>query len=325
MLKELKFVLGAVSKKDFIPALTHFCIENGEVRGYNGTLALCSPIPFDIACKPKAETLVRAIANCEGTVQLAITPAGRLSVRSGAFKAFIDCIEGETPHAVPDGVMTDIDGNVFLEALKAVAPFMGDDASRPWSNGVLLSRASAFATNNVCLVEYWLGLEFPITVNIPRAAVKELLRVNEAPTHAQVAENSVTFHYADKRWIRTQVLPTDWPDLRKVLDNKSAPAPIGEELFHALETIKPFVDKMGRVYFQDGNVSTHPILTEGANYEVPSLPSDGLYNIEMLQLLQNGVTSIDWSLYPRPCLFFGNRLRGAIVGMHMNRAEPDAE
>ena len=80
MLSELRFVQGAVAKKDFIPALTHFVIEDGAVRGYNGMLALCSPIPFNIACKPRADALVKAIANCTETVQLAMTAAGRLSV-----------------------------------------------------------------------------------------------------------------------------------------------------------------------------------------------------------------------------------------------------
>ena len=73
MLNELKFVQGSVAKKDFLPALTHFAIADGKVRGYNGSIALCSPIPFDIVCNPKAEPLVRAIANCSDTVALALT------------------------------------------------------------------------------------------------------------------------------------------------------------------------------------------------------------------------------------------------------------
>ena len=323
MLKELRFVQGAVAKKEFIPALTHFVIENGEVRGYNGTLALCSPIPFDIACKPKADTLVRAISNCDDTVTLSMTPAGRLAVRSGSFKAFVDCIEGETPHATPDGELVDINGAALLEALKAVAPFVGDDASRPWSNGVMITRASAYATNNVCLVEYWMGVESPFTANIPRIAVKEMLRIDEPPLRAQVTDHSITFHYEDRRWIRTQLLPTEWPDLGKVLDKPANAVAIDQKLFEAVAKVKPFVDKMGRVYFREGHISTHEDLSEGASYEVPGLAHDGLYNVEMLALLQNGVTAIDWSLYPRPCLFFGGRMRGAIIGMHMNKSNAE--
>jgi len=35
----------------------------------------------------------------------------------------------------------------------------------------------------------------------------------------------------------------------------------------------------------------------------------------MLNLLNGNANSIDWSAYPSPCMFFGDRLRGAIVGM----------
>ena len=95
MLKELKFVQGAVAKKDYLPALTHFVIDKGMVRGYNGSIALCSPVPFNISCKPRADKMVQAIRNCNETIALAMTPAGKLSIKSGSFKAFVECIEGD--------------------------------------------------------------------------------------------------------------------------------------------------------------------------------------------------------------------------------------
>ena len=317
MLSCLKFVQGAVAKKDLLPALTHFRIENGTVRGYNGTLALCSPIPLDIECTPKAEPMVRAIGHCDDTVQMSMTPAGRLSIRSGAFKAFVDCVEGDTPHVDPEGDPIDINGPALLTALKTVWPFIGDDASRPWTNGVLLRDQSAFATNNVTLVEYWVGSAFPKSINIPRAAIKEMLRIDEPPIGAQIAENSITFHYQDGRWIRSQLYSTDWPDLTKVLDKPSNPVPMDERLFAALAKIKSFTDKNGRVLIGGGRVRTHDDDNTGAGVEIPDMQWDGVYNIEMLNLLEGVVTRIDWSLYPAPCLFYGDRIRGAIVGMRM--------
>lgn len=317
MLTELKFVQGAVAKKDFLPALTHFVIEKGTVRGYNGMLALCSPIPFDIECKPKAEPLVKAIGNCTETVQLALTAAGRLSIKSGKFKAFVDCHPDEsTPHAMPEGEDVVIDGAALLQALKTVAPFIGDDASRPWSNGVLLLGQSAFATNNITLVEYWTGCTVPRPINIPRAAIKEMLRIDEAPIGVQMTENSITFHYQNGRWLRTQLFETKWPDLSKVLDRESNPQPIDPRLFEALKVLKPFTDKSGRILFKGaGKIATHADDTEGAGYELDGFDHTGIYQIEMLGLLDGNVRSIDWSLYPSPCMFFGDRLRGAIVGM----------
>lgn len=317
MLANLKFVQGAVAKKDFLPALTHFCIENGTVRGYNGTIALCSPIPFDISCKPKAEPLVRAIANCDETVQLSMTPAGRLSVRSSKFKALIDCIEGETPHAVPSGREVPVGGVALLAALKAVQPFIGEDASRPWCNGVLLKGGSVFASNNVTLVEYWAGDTLPVVVNIPRSAIKEILRINEPPTHAQYDEHCVTFHYEGRRWLRTQLLPSDWPDLGKVLDRTANPTPMDSRIFEGLEMIKPFVDKLGRVMFRDCGMHTHANDNEGASFAIEGLQCEGVYNVEMLELLKGVATTIDMTTYPAPCMFFGENMRGAIIGMRI--------
>lgn len=315
MLSELKFVQGAVAKKDFLPALTHFSIENGTVRGYNGTIALCSPIPFDIACKPKAEPLVRAIANCAETVQLSMTPAGRLSVKSGGFKAFIDCVAGDTPHMLPSGEPCSVDGVALLAAMRAVEPFIGQDASRPWCNGVLLRGPSVFATNNVTLVEYWAGVTLPIVVNLPRAAVREILRINEPPISAQYDDHSITLHYEGRRWLRTQLLSSEWPDLSRVLDQPSNATPLDPLLFEGLTTIKPFADKLGRVMFKDGHLCTHESESEGARYAMDGLPEAGVYNIDMMELLQGSALTVDFTTYPKPCQFFGEKLRGAIVGM----------
>lgn len=317
MLTELKFVQGSAAKKDLVPALTHFVIENGTVRGYNGTLALCSPIPFDIACKPKAEPLIKAIASCADVVQLSMTPAGRLRVHSGAFKAFIDCIEGETPHVLPTGERVEVDGTVLLAGIKAVQPFIGEDASRPWVNGVLLRGPSIFATNNVCLVEFWAGATVPVPTNVPSSAVKELLRINEPPTHVQYDDNSITFHYEGDRWLRTQLRPADWPDLSKILDQPCNPLPIDPKLFEGLAVLAPFTDhKLGRIFIRDGVMSTHSAGSEeGATYVLDDFPHFGVYNATMLGLLQGAATKADFSTYPKPCLFYGDNLRGAIIGM----------
>jgi DNA polymerase III sliding clamp (beta) subunit (PCNA family) len=323
MLKELRFVQGAVAKKDFLPAMTHFAIENGTVRAYNGTLALCCPIPLDIACKPKAVPFVQAIAKCPdgSTPVLTLTATGRLSVRAGSFRALVECVaDEETPHVLPEGERMDFDGAAMLKALKTLQPFIGDDASRAWCNGVLMRGQSMYATNNVILVEYWTGAQIPVTVNVPRVAVKEMLRINEAPTHAQVTPTSMTFHYSDGRWVRTQLLPAEWPDLTKLLDVPHSATTVDERIFEGLEAVTPFADKMGRVYIRDGKLST---VAEGneeqahGEFEIPGLDMQGIYQIEMLSLLKGVATSADFTTYPKPSLFFGDMLRGAIVGMRV--------
>lgn len=314
MLTSLKFCAGSIAKKDFVIELKHFAIKDGRVRGFNGTMALSSPIPFDIDCKPNAEQLVKAVSNCSDIIQLSLTKAGRLSIKSGVFKAFIECVEGDHAFVEPEGDIVNFDGKVFLAGLKATAPFIGSDASRPWANGILVRGQSMFATNNVMLVEYWLGDTFPCVVNIPRAAVKEMMRINEAPTHAQVCLNSITFFYSGDRWLRTQLYENSWPDLAPIINKVSTQQAIDPLLFTALDAVKAFVNKLGAIYFLPGEIRTHEDDQEGAGFSVPGAVWEGKYNIDMLYLLKDMLT-IDWSAYPKPCAFSNERLRGVVIGM----------
>jgi DNA polymerase III sliding clamp (beta) subunit (PCNA family) len=316
MLEQLRFVQGAVARKDLVPSLTHFVIENGLVRGFNGTLAICCPIPLDISCKPKAATLVTAIRNCNDAVQLSLTAKGKLSIRSGSFRALVDCVEGETPHALPEGECFAIDGESLLTAFRTLAPIVGDDASRMWSNGILLKGSSAFATNSVILAEYWTGVEFPHVVNVPGAAVKELLRIGEPPVSAQIVPgNNMTFHYSGNRWIRTQLYITEWPDVSAILNRDSVQVEFPTAIFDAVETVKPFVDKIGRIYFSEQGISTEPDRENCASYDINNFNHSGIYNYEMLMKLKGVAKTIDFSQYPAPCLFMGDRVRGAIIGI----------
>lgn len=319
MLKELKFVQGAVGKKEFIPAITHFCIENGTVRAYNGTIALSSPIPCDISCKPKAVPMVQAIGKCRDTITMHMTPTGKLSIRSGSFKALIDCIDEAQVHVQPEGQFIEFDGEKVLKALKVIEPFISSDAAtgREWSTGVLLKGQSAYATNNVCIIEYWVGANFPLVVNVPRLAVIEMLRIGEPPVNAQVTSNSITFHYDDGKWVRSQLLNTQWPDINRILDVQSDQKPIPQELFTGLDALKPFMNKFGEVYITSEYMRTHADPNEGSSFDLDFFPGDSMYALEMLQKLEGVATHADFGLYPSPAPFYGDNLRGAIIGRKM--------
>jgi DNA polymerase III sliding clamp (beta) subunit (PCNA family) len=315
MLKALKFVQGAVAAKDFVPELMHFRIENGTIRGYNGMLGLCCPIDLDLDVSPKAAQFIKAIQTCKDeTVQLHVTPAGRLSIKSGKFKAFIECSPTEFPDVAPEGTEIALNGGM-LGVLKTLAPFIAEDASKPWARGILLKGQSAFATNNICLVEHWMPSPFPIDVNIPRSAVLELVRIGEEPVRIQVTENRVTFHYSGNRWLSTQTYSAEWPDLTRILGAESQQLPMPAELWDAVESLSPFVDDLGRIYFKDGAARTCLTDGDGASIEVPGLPVvGGCFNSKQLLLLGKNIKTIDFSTYPSPCLFHGDNLRGAIVG-----------
>lgn len=314
MLDSLRFVQGAVAKKDFSPALTHFHIDKGCVKGYNGALALCGPIDLDITATPKALPFVKAIRTCKATTSLNVQSNGKLVIKSGKFKAFIECSEEGFPTIEPVGERIEVSGDI-LRALKKLQSFIAEDASRPWACGILLRGQSAYATNNACLAEYWLGYTFPVEVCIPKAAVAEIIRINEEPTAIQVCENSITFHFEGDRWLRTQLQDTDWPDIERILNVESDPKPVPAGFFEAVEDLVPFGDEIARLYFLNGAISTCPSGETGAIIELDGLPAEGCFSAHFLKLLGPVVTSIDLDNYPQPCAFFGENLRGFILGV----------
>lgn len=314
MLNALRFVQGAVAKKDFVAALTHFHIQGGTIRGFNGMMGLCCPIDLDLDVCPKAVPFIKAIQTCKDTIAIHVTANGRLSIKSGKFRALIECIQEPFPEVVPEGAPVQLNGEL-LSILKTLNPFIAEDASRPWARGILLRGNSAFATNNVCLIEHWMSVPFPVEINIPKSAVVELLRIGEEPERLQITENSATFHFSGDRWLRTQTYPTDWPDLTKVLDRPCDPKPVPETLFEAATDLLPFLNEVGQLFIAPGSITTSVVEGDGAAVEVPGLEGEGCYHEKQLRLLEGVAKTIDLSTYPNPCLFFGDRVRGAIVGM----------
>jgi DNA polymerase III sliding clamp (beta) subunit (PCNA family) len=316
MLEALQFVKGAVSTKDFVPAMKHFVIEEGTVRSYNGVMALSAPVPTTLTCVPKAVPLIKAIEGCGAEVELSMTPAQRLRVKSGGLTVFVDCVPGgDVPHMKPAGDYIRVDGAAWLKAFRVLSPFIGDDASRPFTNGILLTNKSAYATNNVIVIEYWLGDDVPFVVNIPQMAIKEILRIDEPVEYLQLDERSITFHYDKGKWLRTQLLVGDWPDLSRILDRPSTPVLIDERIFDGLQALAPFAEDAGRIFFENGVMRTHLGDGVGASYELPGSTLKGCYRSELLSLLRPVTERADFTDYPAPCMFFGERIRGAMSAM----------
>ncbi len=316
LLGALKFVQGAVSKKDLVPALQHFHIKDGHIFGANGRIALSSPIALDLEACPKALPFVRAIETCESEVSLSVTPAQRLAIKSGNFKAFIECTAEPHPVVVPDGEFVDLAGIELLGALRTLLPFTAEDASRPWAMGLLFSGQSIYATNNVILVQQWLPRAFPRVVNLPKFTAQELLRIGENPIGMQICEASVTFFFEGKRWLHSLLYSTAWPDVDRILDSPASNlALIPEGFFAALADVTPFANQLGQV-FLDGNVMTTSLTDgDGAAVEVKGLNAKAIFHVNQLRLLEGVALKFDPSTYPRPCPFIGDMLRGVIVGM----------
>lgn len=317
LLESLRFVQGAVSKKDFVPALTHFQIRNGRVTGFNGKISLSAPIALDIDCQPKADTFVNAVEACTETAQLSLTASGKLSIRSGRFRAHVDILKEDSfPEVLPEGQRIDLHWDP-LAAMKLLYDFTAEDASRPWAAGLLLDGTYIYATNNVILVQHAIGDFFPFRINIPRYTIKEMLRIGETPIAMQVSHGSVTFHYEGNRWLRSQQNSLDWPDTEALFRAAEIPSwhesmlEVPEALFEALDTLAPFVQPSGKLWIGSGRVATAE--QDGASIDL-DLPECS-FNHKMLLSLRGVAKKMAFASWPKPVMFYGDKLRGMIAGM----------
>lgn len=319
LLDTLKFVQGAVAKKDFVPVLTHVHIKDGFIQSYNGVVTLCSPIELALDCTPRATTFIKAIQTCKDTVQMSITPTGRLSVKSKGFRTLIECSQEPFPSIDLDGERLPLPGDGFIPALKLLEPLIAEDASRPWARGILFDGKTASATNNVIVAQLWLDFKFPKRINLPHMAVNELIRLKREPVEMIVTENHVTFIYDDGRWLRSQLNSTKWPDLDGFFKNRveSKAQPVPEGFYDSLREIAPFVDPLYRCHISDGKVATFDDMELATTSEVADLRGSGIYNITQLLLLEGIATKLNFDAWPQPAAFFGERLRGSVVGMKM--------
>lgn len=322
MLKALKFVQGAVAKRDFIPALTHFRITGGQILGFNGIIALSAPIAVDLDVAPNAAQFIRAIGACEKEIALHVQDNGKLVVRSGKFKSLVDCDDVKNfPSLQPSGTFIDLDSN-FISALKFAEPYMATDESKPWACSVLFSGESAFATNSITLIEYWVGSSFPQPVLVPAAAIYELLRIKETPVRMQMTDKHVVFWYGDGRWLWSQLLEAKWPPASSLLDKAHSDArmfSLTDQLFEAFETLAPFVvkDKGSAVHMQGDRIATD-VASDKTGTTVDVLcPKIGIYKIHQLIALRNVITGADFSKYPQPIPFAGERCRGIIMPIRL--------
>ena len=324
MLDTLRFVRGAVSTKDLVPVLTHFCIRDGRIQGQNGRLALDAACPdlADHSLVVPADKFLRAVDACDGEPTLTVKE-DKLYISRGKFRASLSTLKMEDYPLIggegtaPCGFARRGDG--LLAALTLAEPFMSLDASRPWSCSVLLTDDTAYATNNVVLacVEFDWGCEDLV---LPAFAVHELLRIGVDPMTLAWDENEFTAEYADGSWLHSQLIEGAWPGTLRDLD-KSIQAEenwfptFRGEMTAAMEKLKPFFPNAKLPVILTG---PHGLSTEdgqsSAAVEVGELP-EAAFRLESLSLVMTAAQ--DWAPhnYPGPVPWRGYRIRGMLSGV----------
>lgn len=319
MIDLLKTVLGAVATKDIVPVLTHFCFykslfdSKGRIQGGNGILCIDAPFEHDIIeCAVSATKFIKSIESCHEHPEFGVTPTGRLSIKHGRFKAYLGILpHSDYPVASQEGTIVKLRPN-FVEALTSLKPFISEDASRPWSMSVLFSGGYIYATNNVIIVRTPYELDYEYDIAIPADAVNRAIDIAEMPSSCYMAESSFTLEYK-QMWMRCQLLSGRWPAVSSFFDGFKVDVPVPADLADAVEKVRTFADEKFPV-IKIGEEITTDSGNNGASVDGFDLPTASFHGDQIVRVL-SVATHIDFSTYPKPCLFKGKNIEGLIVGI----------
>lgn len=337
LIEKLRIVQGALPKKSLVPILSHVKIDKGQIQGSNGFLSVGTPCPelAHISCIVSADKFHQAVRSCgDDPVEIEFSKnkihiqSGKLKIRlpTGNMEEFPapPTLQAETAHVMevdPDHALS------LLDSLKRISPFMGEDAFRLWSHGVLVRSGFLWATNNISLVRSpmpWLRKNLDGVV-WPSFLVDELLRLNTAPKLYMQTEDHVAFLYEDNTWIVSSVLKGAWPDVEQfflkgeaapVIDDATCDRDLIQELRDAVEKVQPFCPDLPVVLLSEQGVATEDGVTS-ATVELPGL-STGRMRVEPLLLVLHAATSLD--LRSNPARWQGPGVEGVLAQLPVRGA-----
>lgn len=326
--KSVKFVQGAVDAGLFLPVLKNFAIKDNAIQGTNDVVTLNAAIDLPgVDVCVDAQRFLRAIAASDAQKTqptITQTSTGGLAIKAGRFRAAIPSHADTTefPWSTPDGDAYLLSNpEKFIRALRIVRPFIGKDATRPWSMGVLLREGILYATNNIILVAIDTDeTELP-SLTLPISAVDELVRVhtslNIVPKRLTAAEQSVTWFYAKHWWLKTRLIATDWPDVAKMLESarKTKLKPVPPTLRDAYSLIKASVLDTTPVFIKN-NVLRTSVMSDTDYSAVEDVgAADACTTAATLELVLSVATHIGFDKYPDNIPFARKTADTHLVGM----------
>src|SRR6267154_6053723 len=255
LLTALEFC-SCVSEKLGAPYETHIGLRGNWAIAFNGTVAAGSPIVEDIQCYPHNLLLIDALSKCDENFSLTQLDNGRLSVKSGKFKAIIPCLDPALmQNAIPDPYIVPIT-NKFKEAVEAVGVIANEKAQHVLTASVLMNGQSVISTNRVMILEYWHGLDLPSNIPLPKEFIKALSKQKKNLTGFGFSNSSATFYFEDGCWLRTLLYADKWPDITSILNRQANLWAIDPQFYKALDAVTPFSED-GNVYFDLNLIMSH--------------------------------------------------------------------
>lgn len=317
LINALKFI-SVTQKKAGSVGQQHCIISGHWAAASNGILTAASPVEEDLTACPHTLQFAEALLKCGEELNITQLSANTLSVKSGAFKALIPCVDfTELNISGPDERVAAINDRI-KQAFEAVSMLATDGAQQAHFAGVLLQAGTAVATNGAALLEYWHGLDLPPGLLIPKASAAAIAKAGKPLEGFGFSPSSATFYFEDGSFIKTQLFNERYPNYKLIFPADCNPWPLPEGFFTAVHAIENF-SRNGVVYLDENVVSSHEHETEASTYQIEGLPHGMAFNSKYLTMLEHAFNKAEFRKDENRVIFFGENMRGALRGVDLRK------
>lgn len=315
LIAALKFV-GMAQRDAGVKHQTHCIINNHWCVAFDGVLTIGCKVQEDISACPNSKQLLAALLKCGQQISISQLNEFVLSIKSEKFKASIDCISFEDmPISSPDVNVAKLTEEV-KKAFECVAWLTQEGATRAFECGALLTTAgSVVATNAHVLLEYWHGCQIPGEILVPKAALVSVINSGKTLTGIGASGTSVTFHFEDESFIKSQIYLDPYPNYSAIFDNYEGPiTSLPKDFFVAVDAVSAFSNKM--IKLAGDKMQSHEIDELGATYEI-AVPDGYCFDFKYLKACQAHFFNTKFRELNGVAFSNGN-VRGVIAGGRMS-------
>lgn len=317
----LKFIAAAQKKAG--PTGVQFAhITHNWAAAFDGVLTVAHPIEEDLQACPHTLQFIDALSKASDELSITQLSANTLAVSSGVFRALVPCVAfDEVPITAPDPQCAAIDDRVKT-ALAAVLGLATESAPVATYAAVLLQAGSAVATNGAALLEAWHGIDLPPNLLLPRAAAVAISKAPQALTGFGFSQSSATFYFENGAFIKTQLYGERYPNYSVVLEVENLnPWAIPEDFFKGVRAIESFSPN-GNVFFEDGAVLSKMYKEEASTYKIEGLPERMGFSVKLLLAVEHAMQKAHFVPEANKVVFFGENIRGALMGLDLGTEIP---
>ncbi len=184
LLKKLEIVKPAV-KEGMLDGTGNFVFTGKRLVAYNDRICISVPLQTDFNTSLRAASFLQAISKISAPELKLVEKKGSVTIKAGKTKAkFLGSNEGEVFDLIKElklGVKVEGDKKHklplnFLDGIRRCLFSCGQDASRPYCNGITIKKNNVLSTDNNRVSEFTMSGSVPDNLLIPFSAAVNMVR-----------------------------------------------------------------------------------------------------------------------------------------------------